>query len=192
MIYECTTALQAKFKARKFPTVFEYGARRMLVEAWHDHLVIVERDSDTPDAPAPVNGQQTNPRRLCNIALAAKATIYARCNLDNARLNEHQHECEQIRDAFICALSEWGSEARARLGDVTPTLGEMRYLRLTEFPEAETWPGVVYLVRFKVMRGVVVRDYEGAARPTGAAAGVSNRIDIRQNGVEPPEVVTLP
>jgi hypothetical protein len=184
--------VQAKFTAQKFPTKFEYGPRRYAVEAWHDHLVICERDRDAADQLATANGQQTNPRRYCNIALATKFTIYARCNLDDARINEHEHECEQIRDALIVALQEWGSEARARLGDVVPTISEMRYLKLAEFPEAETWPGVVYLVRLRVQRGVIKLDYEGAARPTGAATSVTGTVNVRLNAGDSPDVVTLP
>lgn len=183
--------VQAKFTDRKFPTKFEYGPRRLTVEAWHDHLVICERDRESPDQLAAVNGQQTNPRRYCNRALAVKFTIYARCNLDDARINEHEYECEQIVDALIVALQEWGTEAKARLGDVTPTISESRYLKLTEFPEAEAWPGVAYIVRLRVMRGVMRRDYEGLARPTGAAASVGNTIEVRQKPGDPPIVVTL-
>lgn len=185
-------ALQSKLTSRKFPTVFEYGPRRLTIEGFHDHLVCVERDHETPDAMSVANGQQTNPRRLCNRALAVKATIYAQSRLDNARINEHEQECEQIVDALIVSLHEWGSEAKARLGDVTPLLGEMRYLKHTEYQEAEAWPGVVYLFKFKIMRGVYRKDYEGAARPTGAATDVGNVIEIRQNADDPPEVVTLP
>jgi hypothetical protein len=192
MIYGMARDLQDKLTARKFPTQIEYGPRRMAVEAWHDHLVIIERDRDATDSLAPANGLQTNPRRICNRGLAVKATIYARSALDDARVNEHEHECEQIVDALIVALQEWGTEARARLGDVTPTVSESRYLKLSEFPEQETWPGVVYVLRFRVMRGVVVRDYEGSARPTGSAAFVGNGIALRQNGTGTPEIVPLP
>jgi hypothetical protein len=192
MIYECAQALQAKLAAAKFPTVIEYGPRRTTVETYRDHLVIIERDRDATDNLAEVNGQQTNPRRLCNRALAAKATIYAQSRLDGARVNEHEFECEQIVDALIVALAEWGSAERARLGSVVPTIQEARYLKLSEFQEGEQWPGVVYVLKFRINRGVYKKNYEGAARPTGAAAGVTNVIEIRQNADDPPEVITLP
>src|SRR6478736_1854534 len=110
MIYEMLRDVQAKFTAQNFPTKFEYGPRRYAVEAFHDHLVICERDRDAADQLGAANGQQTNPRRYCNVALATKFTIYARCNLPDARINEHEQECEQIRDALIVALQEWGAE----------------------------------------------------------------------------------
>ena len=193
MIYAMTQALQDKFYAKKFPTAFEYGPRRLHVDAqWLDHLVIVERDREASDTLEPVNGARNNPRCYCNRGQSVKATIYARSNLDGARVNEHEAECEQIVDAFIVALFQWGTESKALLGDVTPTISERRYLKLSEFPEAEAWPGVVYLIRFRVMRGVYERDYEGNARPIGSATGVANELDVQLNGVAPAEVVTFP
>ena len=192
MIYELTQELQARFTAKLFPTAFEYGPRRMTVETYHDHLVIIERDREAVDQLAPANGHQTNPRRLCNRACSVKATIYAQSRLDGARINEHEFECEQIVDAFIVSLNEWGTEAKARLGDVTPTITEARYLKLSEFQEGESWPGVVYVLKFRVMRGVCKRNYELQARPVGAAAHVGGTVEVRQNADDDPIVVTLP
>lgn len=191
MIYELTTALQAKFTAKRFPTVFEYGPRRMTVETYHDHLIVIERDREAADQLSAANGQQVNPRRFCNRALTVKATIYAQSRLDGARINEHEFECEQIVDALIVSLQEWGGEARARLGDVTPTISEARYLKLSEFQEGEAWPGVVYVLKFRVMRGVIKRDYEQQARPVGAATSVGNVVEVRQNADDTPIIVTL-
>lgn len=187
MIYEMATDLQAKLTAQAFPTLLEYGPRRLAVEAWHDHLVIVERDREATDQLAPVNGQQTNPRRYCNRQLAVKITVYARSNLDNARINEHERECEQIVDALVVALAEWGTEARARLGSVDATITESRYLKLSEVPEAETWPGVVYVLKLRVGHGVYKRTYEGAARPTATPAGVQNEIHVHRKAGDEPE-----
>jgi hypothetical protein len=189
VIYECVQDLQAKLTAQAFPTLLEYGPRRLAVEAWHDHLVIVERDRENADLLAPVNGQQTNPRRYCNRRQAVKFTIYARSNLDSARVNEHEAECEQIVDALIVAIAEWGTEARARLGSVDPTITEARYLKLAEFPEQEAWPGVVYVIRLRIDRGVYKKTYEGAARPTGHASHVGGELEVRRNAGDAPEYV---
>jgi hypothetical protein len=190
VIYDVMRGLQAKFTARLFPTAFLYGPPRFAVDTVQDHWVVIERDHDVSDQLSPANGVQQNPRRLANRKLAAKATIYARSNLDGARINEHEAECEQIVDAFVVAFSEWGAENLARLGGVGPSLQEMRYLKQAEFhPEAETWPGVVYVVRFQVTRAVIVRNYESQAQPTAAPTGVENVIEVRLNGVDPPELV---
>ena len=194
MIADITIALQAAFTARKFPTIFSYGTLRFSVDTFCDHLVIIERDRDgNADNMAPVNGTQQNPRRMANRSLAAKATIYAQSRLDGARPEEHEAECEQIVDGLITSLADWGTANLARLGGIGPSLGEMRYLKPSEFhPEAETWPGVVYVLRFRVNRSVIVRDYEGAARPTGTAAHVGNTIEVRRSPLATPETITLP
>lgn len=185
------TGLQAAFTKRKFPTAFVYGPPRFVIDTAQDHWLVIERDRDgAADQMKPVNGIQQNPRRLANRELAAKATIYARSNVDGARVNDHEAECEQIVDAFVTAFSVWGTENLARLGGVSPFLQEMRYLKAAEFhPEAEVWSGVAYVIRFRVARGVIVRDYESQAQPTGTAAGVENVIEVRRNSDDPPELV---
>ena len=181
MIYEMMTALAADFAARKFPTSFEYGPKRAAPESYMDHLLVLERDHDAGDLLAPVTGVQTNPRRYANRSLAVKATIWAKSNLDGARVNEHQSECEQIVDAFLVSFSEWATRSQKLLGNVAPSFQEMRYLKASELPQGgELWPGVVYQIKFRVNRGVEKRNYEGAARPTGAVAGVGNTLIIHR------------
>lgn len=191
MIYEAMVGLQVKFTKRKFPSLFLYGPLRFVIDTTQDHWIVVERDRDgAQDQMSPVQGFQQNPRRVANRSLAAKATIYARSNVDGAGVNDHESECEQIVDGFVTAFAEWGTENVARLGGVGPSLQELRYLKAAEFhPEAETWPGVAYVIRFRVSRGVVVRDYERQAQPTGAATGVQNVVEVSLNNNDPPELV---
>jgi hypothetical protein len=181
VIYEMMTALAAAFAARKFPTSFEYGPKQVAPEAWSDHLLVLERDHEAGDTLNPPNGAQSNPRRYANRGLAVKATIWAKSNLDGARINEHQAECEQIIDAFLVSFSEWATAHLALLGNVAPSFQEMRYLKASELPQGgDTWAGVVYQIKFRVNRGVEKRDYEGAARPTGAAATVTGTLIIHR------------
>lgn len=190
MIYELSQDLQTKLAARKFPTVIEYGPRFAAIEDWRDHLVVVERDRENADQLEPGNGFNENPRRVCNRGLAVRATIYAKSTLDGSRINEHEYECEQIVDGLITALTQWGTEQNARLGGIAASIQEARYLRKEELPQsAETWPGVVYLLRFRVSRGVYVRDYLGQARPTGAATGVENTLFVERGDGSDPETV---
>lgn len=192
MIYGAMNAIQAKFLKRKFPTIFEYGPRRTAVETTYDHFVVVERDRDATDQLASVNGVNENPRRVCNRQLAVKATIYAQSRLGGARVNEHEFECEQIVDAFVVALQEWGGEARARLGGVAPTVSELRYLKASEFLGGEQWPGVAYMIRFRVARGVYARDYEGQGNPVGLVSHVANEVNVRESDADDPEILELP
>ena len=101
---------------------------------------------------------------------------------------DYEREMRRLHGELV-ALQEWGTEARARLGDVTPEITESRYYKLADVPDAEAWPGVIYVLRLRIARGVYKKTYEGAARPTGAAAGVGNEIEVRRNATDDPEYV---
>jgi hypothetical protein len=100
-----------------------------------------------------------------------------------ARINEHEHECDALVDACLVELFAWGEESMA---GVIPVV-EARYLSAEErAPGAETLPGVVYVLRFGVPRGVFVRDYEGTARAEAGSydAVCSTRVAIRGGSYE--------
>jgi hypothetical protein len=184
--------VEAKLRARKFPSEFVYGPERTERSGYFDHEIIFERDRKAADLVGPVKGFENNARRMRVRELATQITIYAQSRVDGARVEDHEGECEQIVDALVLALAEWGVEAKA--GDLPIT--ESRYLTAQERGEVgapvEVWPGVVYVIRFRVPRGVSARNYEGSARPTGEAAGVSGSVEVRRNADDPPEVVDLP
>lgn len=184
--------VEAKLRARKFPSQFVYGPERITRVGYFDHVIVFERDRKATDLIAPAKGFENNARRMRVRELCVQATIYARSRLDGARVNDHEKECEQIVDALVIAFAEWGTEAKA--GELPIT--EARYLTAEEYTDptkpAEAWGGAVYLIRFRVPRGVTARDYSGSARPTGAAAGVAGSVEVRLNAGDPPEVVDLP
>jgi hypothetical protein len=62
---------------------------------------------------------------------------------------------------------------------------EARYLVASEYNDVETWPGVVYRLRFRVPRGVFAVTYEGSARPEQELAGFNNRTEARLAGSDP-------
>lgn len=180
--------IEEDFRKRKFPSAFVYGPERVTREGYFDHAIVFERDREASDTVGPVKGSQSNPRKMRVRELCVKCTIYAQSRLEGPRINEHEAECEQIVDALVIALAEWGEASRA--GDLPIT--ESRYLKAEEREAVEVWPGVVYVLRFRVPRGVTARDYTRAARPTGAATGVGGQILVRRNADDPPEVVDLP
>lgn len=192
MIYSLMRDVETKLRARKFPSAFVYGPERVTRTGYFDHAIVFERDRKATDLISPCHGWNNNPRKMRVRELCVMATVYAQSRLDGAMVNEHEKECEQIVDALVIALAEWGVEGKA--GELPIT--EARYLSAEEYTDpaapAEVWPGVVYVVRFRVPRGVSARDYTGAARPIGAAAAVSGDVEVRQNAGDPPEVVDLP
>lgn len=191
-IYSLMQDVETKLRARKFPSAFEYGPNRTARTGYFDHAIVFERDRKATDLVSPAKGWDNNPRKMRTRELCVQVLIYAQSRLDGAMVNDHEGECEQIVDALLIALAEWGSEGRA--GELPIT--EARYLSAAEYNDpatpTEVWPGVVYVLRFRVPRGVSARDYTGAARPIGAAASVGGEVEVRRNPGDAPEVVDLP
>lgn len=185
MIYEVIKDLRGFLAAQKYPVTLRHGPERITPGKYPGHVIVLERDTESGDKLGPPLGSKTNPRLLRVVVLGSKATIYARSSLPNAHRGDHERECEKIRDALLCAMYKWGTEARA--GDLPVT--KMGYLPAT--PDGpEVWPGVTYEIRFGLPRGVYDREYTreqhaGDPRPTGAATGVANRTEATAPGQDP-------
>jgi hypothetical protein len=186
MLYEASKEIQTLLSAQLYPVKVKYGPER--IKRGHypsGHVIVLERARDADDTLGPPKGVNQNPRRLFDIALACKATIYARSSLGGAHDGDHERETEKIRDAFLAALYKWGAGARAGAIQVSGA----RFAAPTE-EGPEKWPGAVYELRFTVPRGVYDRAYAGeqnagAARPTGAATGIGNTTIATAPGVAP-------
>ena len=165
-------------QSRGYPVRFEYGPTRAEATGVFDGLIIVERDHEQTDAIRPAQGSAQNPHKRLIRELACKARIYARSPLSGARVNEHEADCERYVDGFTVALEEWGAASRAGYVPIT----EARYLRGAEREDPEVWPGLVYLLRFRISRGVSAVDYAGAARPVAAPTAVANRTRVDLDG----------
>jgi hypothetical protein len=167
--------LAERLTARKFPFPVVYGPEQHDRDAF-DTTIVFQRDESVNDTIGSPQGQQRNPRKHYTRKLAVVATIYAKSTEPNAMIGDHEWLCEQLVDAVTVALDEWCSEAKA--GE--PEYGEMRYLRREEMGKLETWPGRAYVVRFKIGRGVMARDYLGAAQPQGTMSGFSNTTQVHR------------
>ncbi len=189
MLYEMFGDLRDRMHARKFPTHFEYGPERTHREGHHfSNLIVIERDREQSDTVEPAHGQVRNARKKFTRHLAAKATIFACCTAAGAHVGEHERVCEALVDALLVEIEDWGTESRA--GQIPVT--ESRYMSAAERSDVETWPGVVYTVRFRVARGVQRLDYTGAGLPVGAATAVTGHIDLHRKANDTPEVIPLP
>lgn len=177
MIYDLHYDLRTMLTELKFPIDWRYGPLPLDPSGYPDLTVVVERDRDgASDAIRPPQGAHPNARQMRVRELPAKIMVFARESaIANAQIGDHERLCEKIVDALIVALAEWGTAAR--VGTITPT--ESRYLRKDERADVEVWPGVVYLMRFAVPRGVLRRDFLGNARPTGTIGKIANRTDVR-------------
>ncbi len=184
MIYELSRDIETLMRNRKFPVVVRYGPERAKFEPGHGSAVIlIERDREQGDSHGPARGAAQNPRHRYTRTLACVATFYAKSGLSGARVGNHEALCEKLIDGFSCALYEWASTSKA----VGTAFGSGQYLSASEFADLETWPGVVYRLRFSVPRGVVELDYTsekdpGSAAPEAEAPPFSNTTHVFLTG----------
>jgi hypothetical protein len=189
MLYEASKEIQTLLSAQHYPVRVKYGPERVKRSQYPSgHVIVLERARDADDTLSAAKGVTQNPRRVFDIALACKATIYARSSLGGAHAGDHERETEKIRDAFLAALAKWHAAARAGVTAGVQLTGAR--FRDADEEGPEKWPGAVYELRFTVPRGVFDRAYvgeqnAGTARPTGAATGVGNTTVASAPGVTP-------
>lgn len=178
MIYQMAKDLDGRLRARKFPLRVHYGPERLTREMGRSLVVLVRRDREQGDAVRAVVGAQRNPRMLGVRDLGVITDIFAAANVAGARANEHEHLCDAVVDAFLCALYEWGAASGA---GAIPVL-EARYLTDAEKDAEDLGPGVVYRLRFRVPRAIKVADYEGNALPESAPSGLFTHTRVSADG----------
>jgi hypothetical protein len=193
MIYELSRAVDAKLQTRKFPVRVAYGTRRLTQEQFVDSVICFARDHDLGDEIRAPQGAKRNPRRRAVRELGVEIKLYVRASVPGAREEDHEFDCEQVVDALVCAIGEWFTGERG--GFALANFTEARYMRADEFDEGlfEQWPGVGYVLRFRVPRSVEARDYLSQGQAMGAPTHVGGDVEIRRDGSdEPPEIVDLP
>lgn len=168
MIYELARDVGLSLEARKFPVRVVYGPERTAREGY-DPVIVIERDRAGSDSLEPAHGFQRNPRKVMTRMRAVRATIYAASPLPGAMIQDHERECEKLVDALLVAIHEWQTAERAGVLAVT----EARYMSASERNDVETWPGVVYVLRFRVPFAVQKLTYLGTPRPEAVLDGVS-------------------
>ncbi|MFA5706314.1 MAG: hypothetical protein WDA41_08170 [Candidatus Neomarinimicrobiota bacterium] len=180
MIYQLATDIEQTLIGRGFPVAVRYGRERTQRELPSSHagVIVFERDLDTGDRIAAPLTSNRNPRLVRTRALGVTCTIFARSPLAGARQCEHEHDCDQIVDAVIVALYEWGTAARAGAIEYS----EARYLRPEDVSGSEIGAGVAYRLRFAVPRGVSTRDWQGHALPEVAITGTTTATRARREG----------
>ena len=198
MILQMMRDVEAMMIARKFPVSFEYGPDRTQRDGFGSAIVFGRDRTGISDVLQPPTGSSANPHKRHNRWLACQAMIYAQSMRAGAMVGEHEDECEKIVDGLLVAITDWLVIGKAAAAAQAPTLIKTaRYVTADELKllkYAEAWPGVIFVVKFAVPRGVSAIDYNGAGAPTGAAAGVSTTVKVttaRQSKDVPPETLTI-
>ena len=171
--------LDAHLCSRKFPFRVKYAPERT-DRAKYDPVILIMRDTETSEKVETAHGVQKNGRKSRTRRVPVKLKIYAKSSLDGARLEEHEELADYLVDALVTGLVIWSTEERGGALE----FGEMAFMTpdevVTSEGKPEGWPGVVYLMRFTIGRGVVERDYLGQVKPTAAINGVGSVVEVRQ------------
>jgi hypothetical protein len=144
-------------------------------------MILFSRDHMASEKIESAHGTVKNGRKFRTRRLPVVLKIYAKSSLDGATLAEHEELADYLVDAVVSALEIWSTSERG--GGIE--YGEMAFLTPDEItPDRggppEGWPGVVYLMRFTIGRGVVERDYLKQAQPTGTLTGAGSTVEVRQ------------
>ena len=193
LLYEMARSLGAKLQKRKFPHRVVYGRRRLPHVAFVYILSVVGRPHDLgEERRAPRGAHRADGRRAIH-DLGCEIRVYARASVPGACEEDHEFDCDQVVRALVVALGEFFAGEKA--GFALPSFSEARMMREDEFDEGlfEQWPGVGYVLRFRVPAAVNTRDFLSQANPTAAPTGVGGDVEIQRDGSnEPPEIVTMP
>lgn len=187
MIYQFSQDITDMLVAKLFPVNVYYGPERLTRDGYYDSEIVIERDRTAADTIDTAHGNNPNPRRTRTRDLAAFATIYARSGLPGAHIGDHEYFCEQLIDALTVCFVSWATQGRSVVA-----VTDARYVDAKARGGVETWPGVVYVIKFRVSRGVYDRYYTGAGRLEGAAAHAAGTVVVTQDGKTPGEVVPVP
>jgi hypothetical protein len=153
----------------------------------HHPVILMSRDTDTSEKVGTAQGTQKNGRKMRTRRLPVKLKIYAKSSLEGARIEDHEELADYLVDAVVTALEIWSTSERG--GGIE--YGEMSFMTPDELlasgdltmsagGKPEGWPGVVYLMRFTIGRGVIERDYLKQVRPTATINGVGSTVEVRQ------------
>jgi hypothetical protein len=191
--------VEERLRYRRFPVTCVYGPDRMVFAGFTSNLFRFERDPDQSDVIGPPKGAMgtgDRPQKATRL-LACRLTIYGQSPLANAMPHDHDHETDQLVDAAVVALTEWAVTGKTSILPLAFT--EARFVTNKAEREAlyaEGWPGAVYLLRFKIPRGVDALNYvsgelPGTARPQGTVTDTENEIHVRLNAGDTPEIVPV-
>lgn len=176
MIYELHRDVQATLQSRGYPVHMVYGSAFAETEKY-PYMVRFERDREGQDTVGAPRGAQKNPRKLATRTLAGLVTMWARSSERNAHVGEHEAEAEKLVDAVIAAMLDWKTEGR-----VTLQFGAGSYQKSSDREDTVVWPGVRYEQKFTVTRGLLVRNYAGAARPETPVLDVAQSTLVKGPG----------
>jgi hypothetical protein len=190
-VYEVAREVGAKLKAAKFPFRVVYAPERTDRSDTSNPVILFMRDRTNGEGIEEPKGQQANGRIVLNRKTGVEIRIYACSNVPGAMVQDHEELADYLIDAVLVALEEVCKEGRFSPFEY----GEARFLYPEELVfgdnEPEKYRGVVFVLRLKIGRAVVKRDYLKQIRPTASPVVTGNQVEVRQNDEDDPEVVPI-
>lgn len=164
MIYEISKELGAKLAAAEVPAPVSYGPERASTTAFNRTRIVVERDRKGGDECLPPVSATKAPNASSRSAapmvgmrrIGCVCRVYAQSTVDGARVQEHERVGDLLMDQVMVALRAIASERKTTLQMSSARLLSAEEL---EMAKLESWPGVVYELRFSVDRGVYDRKW---------------------------------
>ncbi len=178
MIYTMARDIADGLIGHKWPVAVSYDRDLLTKHGSSTMRVVFERDTSKGDAVGPAAGFDRNPRKTAVRRLGVQCTVFIQSPTRGARKNEHEHLCDDLIDALLGEIQDWGTASRA--GDIA--IDESRYLSSDECATAGVTAGVAYVLRFKVPRGVRTRDYTGDALPEGSFTASTTAVKVSNDG----------
>jgi hypothetical protein len=142
-----------------------YGPERK-EQALNRPRYVIERDRAAGDQHTGTRSQRTNPKLVDVRAIGCVCRIFAQSTVASAGVWNHERDADQMVDHFTVAMASV-IQNRKTLWRVTNakllTAGELAAR------DIETWPGVVYEVKFQVDRGVADLTWRTPEQAAGSA-----------------------
>lgn len=173
MIYSMARDIAEDLASRLYPVTVSYGGEPLRLHTSAGcYDISISREPKSDAIRPPTGSHSSDPLRPHNRVQGVVAEFRVASGLAGARLNEHENACDDLVDAFIVALYEWAKAAKAYPLD----WGQCGY---EPDDDASTQlPGVRYVLRFGVPRGIAKRKYAGYPAATATVAGVATSTTV--------------
>lgn len=170
MIYELTQRVATEMTAKSCPFPVLYGPERMAPSAINSTRVVIMRDRQGSEAVDAPRTQQRNPKAVMMRGIPGVLRVYATSTVAGAAVQDHEDLADQIVDLLLVAIRKVVTTAKTMWRIVSAGLLSAEALQLIGL---ETWPGVVYEMKFVVDRGVMDAPYTGEPKPEATLAAGS-------------------
>jgi hypothetical protein len=170
LLYEISKEIDALLQIREVPHRIVYGPERA---ASNSERIVIEHDrsGDSFD----MTGITSNPKSFAVRWQGAIARIFAKDPISMARVQDHERRAEAVLDRLIVCIDRVRSTRKNNL-----RIASGAFVNPRDLEGSETWPGVVYELRFSIDRAVLDRKWDNSARPEGTLeGGLRNQTIVR-------------